>query len=121
LPFRKNSDDTPLRDILLYIRRNVFEPERLRLASLSRQFNYAPSYLSIFFKKHTGESLKHYIDQYKIKLIESRLLYSQATLAMIADEFGFTDESHLTKQFKKHTGFTPGNFRSNKKKIRKVI
>lgn len=113
LPSRQNTDDTPLHDILLYIRRNVFQPKLLRLASLSRHFNYAPTYLSIFFKKHTGESLKHYIDHYKIKLIESRLLYSQATLAMIADEFGFTDESHLTKQFKKYTGFTPGNFRSN--------
>jgi AraC-like DNA-binding protein len=115
LPSRKNSDDTPLQDILMYIRRNVFQPELLRLATLSRQFTYAPSYLSIFFKKHTGESLKHYIDHYKIKLIESRLLYSRATLAMIADEFGFTDESHLTKQFKKITGLSPGNFRSNKK------
>jgi AraC family transcriptional regulator, L-rhamnose operon regulatory protein RhaS len=119
LPLRKNVDETPLHDLLLYIRSNIYKPELLRLDLLSRQFNYAPTYLGIFFKKHTGESLKHYIDHYRIKLIESRLLYSQGTLAMIADEFGFTDESHLTKLFKKYAGLTPGNFRSNKGKKEK--
>nr|WP_236648858.1 AraC family transcriptional regulator [Spirosoma sp. 209] len=55
--------------------------------------------------------MKQYIVKHKIKLIEARLLYSPLTLAEIADEFGYTDESHFCKQFRKYTGQTPGSFR----------
>ncbi|HEY3404854.1 MAG TPA: helix-turn-helix domain-containing protein, partial [Ohtaekwangia sp.] len=103
-----------LEDVLLYIRQNIYTASRLRLSSLSREFNYAPGYLSTWFKRHTGESLKQYITRYKLKLIETRLLYSDLSLSEIADEFGFSDESHLSKQFRKYTGVSPRNFRKKK-------
>lgn len=97
--------------ILMYIRQHIFQPECLTIAHLARQFNYAPAYVSPFFKRHTGESLKQYTTRYKVRIIESRLLYSKHTLAEIADEFGYTDESHLCKQFRKYTGISPALFR----------
>jgi AraC-like DNA-binding protein len=45
-----------------------------------------------------------YIAKYKIKLIEHRLKFSDKRINEIADEFGFTDVSHLNKYFKKHKG-----------------
>ncbi|HEY1055859.1 MAG TPA: AraC family transcriptional regulator [Emticicia sp.] len=39
------------------------------------------------------------------------MLFSQLTISEIADEFGYTDESHFCKQFKKFTGSTPTAFR----------
>lgn len=98
--------------ILLYIRQHIYQPQKLSIDSLANVFHYAPAYISIFFKKQTGESIKHYIIRYKIKLIEARLLYSSLTLAQLADEFGYTDESHLCKQFKKYTGKTPISLRN---------
>lgn len=106
---------SPIENIVAYIRQNIYNSDTLRLDYLCTKFNYAPNYLSIYFKRHTGEPLKQYIINYKIKLIETRLLYSQAALAEIADEFGFTDESHLCKQFKKYTGLSPGDFRKQRK------
>jgi AraC family L-rhamnose operon regulatory protein RhaS len=97
--------------ILLYIKQHIYQPNELNIEHLANVFNYAPDYISIFFKKHTGESLKQYIIKHKIKLIEARLLYSQMTISEIADEFGYTDESHFCKQFKKFTGSTPTAFR----------
>ncbi|MBT1703321.1 AraC family transcriptional regulator [Chryseosolibacter indicus] len=108
---RAKTNTSSIEDILLYIRQNIYKPENLKVHQLAEQFNYAPTYLSIYFKRHTGESLKQYISKYKLKLIESRLLYSQASLSQIADEFGYTDESHFCKQFRKHLGITPTNFR----------
>jgi AraC family transcriptional regulator, L-rhamnose operon regulatory protein RhaS len=108
------SMQSSLEDVLLYIRQNIYTSSHLRLSNLSRQFNYAPGYLSAYFKRHTGESLKQYIIRYKLKLIETRLLYSELTLTEIADEFGFSDESHLSKQFRKYTGVSPRNFRKKK-------
>lgn len=99
--------------ILLYIKQHIYQPAALNIGHLATVFNYSPDYISIFFKKHTGESLKQYITQYKLKLIEMRLLYSQLSIAEIADEFGYLDESHFCKQFKKFTGRTPTAFRKS--------
>jgi AraC family transcriptional regulator, L-rhamnose operon regulatory protein RhaS len=97
--------------IMLYVKQNIYSPSKLTIEHLADVFNYAPEYISIFFKKHTGESLKQYIIKHKIKLIEARLMYSQLSLSGIADEFGYTDESHFCKQFRKYTGSTPTQFR----------
>jgi len=100
-----------LENILVYVRQHIYQPERLRLESLAEHFRYAPNYLSIFFKRQTGESLQQYILRYKLKLVETRLRYSDWSVSQIAYEFGFTDESHLGKLFKKYYGQTPRGFR----------
>jgi AraC-like DNA-binding protein len=114
LPNAKVSTSS-VEDIVGYIRENIYKPEHLKIEHLCKQFNYSNTYLSIFFKKLTGEPLKQYIIKHKLKLIETRLLYSQLSLAQIADEFGYSDESHLCKQFRKYTGMAPGDFRSQRK------
>ncbi len=114
--FRQNTlktqpPDTSVETILQYIKQHIYQPNHLSIEHLASVFHYSPAYISIFFKRNTGESLKKYITKHRIKLIEARLLYSQHTLTEIADEFGFTDESHFCKQFRKYTGDTPSNFR----------
>ncbi len=83
--------------ILMYIKKHIYSPPKLTISNLAQEFHLAPGYISIFFKKHIGESIKQYIIRYKMKLIEVRLTYSQNTLSEIAYEFGFTDESHFCK------------------------
>lgn len=113
--FSQTHDRPVLKDsieaMLIYIKQHIYQPDLLTIEHLAETFHYAPAYISIFFKTHTGESLKQYIIKHKVKLIEARLLYSQLTLSEIADEFGYTDESHLCKQFRKYTGTTPISFR----------
>lgn len=97
--------------ILSYIKQHIHQPEKLTMEHLAETFHFAPTYISLFFKSQTGEALKQYIIKHKVKLIEARLLYSPLSLKEIADEFGFIDESHLCKQFKKYNGSTPTQFR----------
>jgi YesN/AraC family two-component response regulator len=100
-----------IEQLLMYLHQNIHRPEKLRIKCLAEKFFYSPAYLSTFFKKQVGESLQQYITKYKIKLIEHQLQNSDVTITEISNEFGFTDESHLNKIFRKHAGSTPSKFR----------
>ncbi|WP_199118343.1 AraC family transcriptional regulator [Pedobacter sp. ASV28] len=100
--------------ILVYLHQHIYCPEKLRIKNLADQFNLSPNYVSEYFKKLTNDSLHCYITKYKMNLISQRLIYSEYSLAQVAAEFGFTDESHLSRQFKKHMGIAPSEFRKHK-------
>lgn len=100
-------------DILQYIQANIYYPEKLRAEQISKHFAISENYLGRYFKKHAGETFQQYILNYKLKLIENRLLHSNMRMSEIADEFGFTDKSHLNRLFKKYKGMNPGDFKKS--------
>lgn len=100
--------------ILHYIHENIYEPEKLRATKIAANFNLSPNYVGEYFKKYNGGGLQQYIMGYKLKLAEARLQYSDLRIGEIAAELGFTDESHLNRVFKKHSGFSPSAYRKNK-------
>ncbi len=107
----KESTGEPVLEILNYIQQNIFEPKNLRAEKLSNHFNISLNYLGRYFKKQTGETLQSYIANYKLRLVEARLLHSDMRINEIAYEFNFTDESHLNRVFKKYKGMNPTAFR----------
>src|ERR1700750_1196163 len=98
-------------NILNYIQSNIYEPEMIRTESISKAFGFSENYLGKYFKKHSGETLQSYVNNYKTTLIEHRLKHSDRRITEIADELGFTDESHLNKFFKAQRGKSPKAFR----------
>lgn len=100
-------------DILDYIHKHVYEPQHMKIAHLAEHFNKTPSTLSNYFKKHSGKSIHHYILLHKLDLVKYRLGNTDFTVSQIAYQLGFTDESHLTRIFKKYEDITPKKFKSN--------
>ena len=98
-------------DIIGYIHKHVYEPQRMKISSLASTFNMTNSTLSNYFKKNTGKSLHHYILLYKLDLVKYRLKNTDFTVSQIAYQLGFTDESHLTRIFKKYFDSTPKGFK----------
>ena len=98
-------------EILYYIQENIYNPKQLKANIISEHFNISLNYLGKYFKKQTGETLQEYISNYKLRLIEARLLNSDMRINEIADELHFSDESHLNKVFRKHKGMNPSEFR----------
>lgn len=101
----------PVLKILHYIQENIFEPKMLRSDHLSKHFGISLSYLGRYFKNQSGETLQQYIANYKLRLIETRLLHSDMRINEIANELNFTDESHLNRTFKKYKGLTPSAYK----------
>ena len=110
----KETTGEPVLEILNYIQQNIFEPENLKAKKLSEHFNISLNYLGRYFKKQTGDTLQNYIINYRIRLVETRLLHSDMRINEIAYEFNFTDESHLNRIFKKYKGMNPSEFRKLK-------
>lgn len=98
-------------EILSYIHQNIYYPENLRTEKLASRFNISQHYVSEYVKKLTGESIQRYVTNYKLKLVETRLQYSDMRMSEIVEELGFTDESHLNRTFKKYTGINPTDYR----------
>jgi AraC-like DNA-binding protein len=107
---KENTGEAVL-DLLHYIQQNIFEPKNLKAEKLSKHFDISLHYLGRYFKKQTGETMQQYIANYKLRLIETRLLHSDMRINEIAYELNFTDESHLNRIFKKHRGLSPSEFR----------
>jgi AraC-like DNA-binding protein len=99
--------------ILHYIHENIYAPDMIRAEQIAAHFNIAPNYLSEYFKRNNGEGLQQYITNYKLKLVEARLQYSELRIGEIAAELGFTDESHLNRIFKKYKGTSPSAYRKS--------
>ncbi|WP_243854664.1 AraC family transcriptional regulator [Flavobacterium sp. 270] len=104
------SDQTVVR-ILQYVQANIYDPEKLKGLHISNKFGISETYLGRFFRKHTNETLQQYQTNYKLKLIENRLLNTDMRINEIAAEFGFTDKSHFNNMFKKNRGVNPTEYR----------
>ncbi|MEN2401386.1 AraC family transcriptional regulator [Flavobacterium sp. MC2016-06] len=107
----KESTGEMVLEILHYIQENIFISKELKSKKISDHFGISLNYLSSYFKKQTGETLQEYISNYKLRLIEARLLNTDMRINEIADELNFSDESHLNKVFRKHKGINPSEFR----------
>jgi len=99
--------------ILQYIQTNIYNPELLRGEHISKKFGISEAYIGRFFKNHMNETLQQYTLNYKLKLIENRLRHTDMQINQIADEFGFTDKSHLNRIFKKYKGMNPTQYRQS--------
>jgi AraC-like DNA-binding protein len=96
-----NTDKRAL-EIIDYIQSNIFSPQLLKAPVMAKRFGISSTYLGVYFKEQCGETIQHFISNYKLRLIEHQLKFSDRRINEIAREFGFSDESHLNKFFKKH-------------------
>jgi AraC-like DNA-binding protein len=108
LPKNKNEK---IQVILSYIDLHITERELLSTQKIAEKFNINKTYFNQYFTKATGCSYKKYVQEYALNLIAQRLVYQDKTLSQLADEFGYTDESHLSNVFKAHFNQTPSAFR----------
>ena len=86
--------------------------ENLSIQTLSELVRLNPFYLNRLFQKHVGMPPHAY--QVQLRLRKAKvMLESGQSLLHTAMACGFSDQSHLTRHFKKWLGVTPGRFQRN--------
>lgn len=85
--------------------------DRITLEDLAAEADCNHNYLSQLFKECEGISISGYILQEKINRAKNLLIYSDYSYIEIATYLGFSSQSHLGTQFKKHTGYTLRQYR----------
>ncbi len=96
---------------IYYIHEHIYNPRQLKITKIANHFNISTQYFSAWFKQAYQTGYKEYIDSYRIELLKNRLTHSKASLKAIAVEFGFSDSSHFSNYFFKHTKKRPQTFR----------
>jgi AraC family transcriptional regulator len=86
------------------------EPPTLR--ALAREAGVHPVHFAATFRRFHGCSPGEYLRRRRLQHVRARLRQPDATLAQIAADAGFCDQSHLTRTFKRFTGMTPGQYRT---------
>ncbi|MCC7547714.1 MAG: helix-turn-helix transcriptional regulator [Burkholderiales bacterium] len=90
-----------------FIRQNFAQP--ITLADIAAAASISPFHLTRLFKKTLGMSPYQYLLEVRVHGANALLSIGAdaPTLAEVATAVGFSDQSHLTRQFKRVLGITP--------------
>lgn len=80
---------------------------------LAAEIGFSPQYLCRTFKRWMGVTLTQYNQAIRLDYARGLLWGSGAEVSQIASMTGFTDQSHLTRVLRRHSGKTPGALRSD--------
>ena len=84
----------------------------LNLHILAQKLNVSNVYLSSVFKKETGKTITEYIRDKRLAYAMYLLECTNLQIQTIALHCGMVDIHYFSKQFKRHTGKTPSQYRN---------
>ncbi|TCW82860.1 AraC family transcriptional regulator [Burkholderia sp. SRS-46] len=98
-----------VRRAILLMEQHIGQP--LGLAELARRLDMSVRQLERLFATETGKSPNAYARQIRIRMASWLLTSSDRTVANIATSCGFSDASHLGREFRKAFGESPNAYR----------
>ena len=96
--------------IQAYIVENI--ENDISLSSVSEHYGMTPQYLSMLFKQETQQNFVKFLTQAKIDRSKELLANTAWPVKKIAEHIGYNERSFFTV-FKKHTGMTPKEYRTD--------
>ena len=84
-----------------------------KASDLANALNVSTNHLNKVLKHQTQFTTTEWISKQKILEAKFLLHYSNSSIAEIALHLGFTEATHFTKFFKKHTGILPSHYQND--------
>lgn len=76
-----------------------------------------PTYLSMLFRRMSGKSFHRYLLDCRIQMAKSLLRNTLFSVKEVAVASGFSGEVHFIRRFREVTGYTPGRYRIDCRKV----
>ena len=86
----------------------------ITLDDLAGEVGMSRFHIARRFRATRGTTPHEYLLQQRVKRTSTMLERTRTPLPEIARECGFADQSHLTREFKKRLGMTPGAYRAQR-------
>lgn len=103
------ADHRAIEQVIDYIRE--YANTALSITQLARVAHLSPYHFIRLFKRQVGMSPHAYLMQTRV-FQAKEMIRKKSTLAEVALSCGFTDQSHMSRHFKRVLGYTPGVYRS---------
>ncbi|MDP4095892.1 response regulator [Paenibacillus sp. P96] len=107
------SDNTNryIKEAIAFIRGNLVH--NITLQQVAAHTHVHPNYLSDLFKRETGRNYIEFITAERMERAMAALSGTTLRVKEIARSVGYEDMKYFTQLFKRHTGLTPSEYRSN--------
>jgi len=106
-------------EIVRLVHHNADEMLNVNLSEhLSRLIGADYSFVSNLFSSQEGITIEKFTILQKIEKVKELLSYDELTVSEITYKMGYSSAAHLSKQFKKITGLTPGQYKNQSDKGR---
>ena len=91
-----------------------YTDEDFKIGTLAKISGISMRYFEMLFSERMKTSPKEYVLLLKITLAKELLLNKKNTVTSVAQQLGFNDIYHFSRVFKKKTGYTPTQYRTEK-------
>ena len=108
-PVRHEESPVWLDRVLEILRANV--ARRIGLDELANEAALHPCHLAREFRRRIGTSVGDYHRRLRLALAAQKLAKTEMSIADVALDSGYADQSHMGRQFRRFLGTTPSRFR----------
>lgn len=109
----RETEDRPVREMMEFIEQNY--SGRITVSSMADKFYMSPYHMERRFKKVTGMTVNHFLNDCRLGEAENMLLFTDEKIPYIASSCGFQNYTYFYSVFRKHNGCTPLAYRQHQK------
>nr|WP_260440103.1 response regulator [Cohnella lubricantis] len=85
--------------------------DNLKVSELAREVGFTENYLSVLFKKETGETIMDYLTRIRMDRARELLKDQAYKIYEVSEQVGYSDANYFSKLFKRMEGVYPLEFR----------